>query len=225
MARGAFVLPSPERPRSDPYETDAAEFVNRYESVAFNDIHRSILDLLPQRRSLFLDVGAGSGRDAAALTRLGHRVYAVEPSLPLRAAAQRIHPEPGIAWIDDALPDLLSVKALGVRFDFILLSAVWMHVPPRQRRRAFTSLVQLLGDSGRLAILLRIGPPERERGMYRVSLTEITKFGHEHGLTTARVSGEKDRLGRAEVDWVTVVLDRQARKPGRKSVGRKARSA
>ncbi|SRR6266550_1814954 len=208
MARNALLRSSPLQPEHNPYEADAAAFVKRYESVAFEDVHQSIIDLLPTRRSLFLDIGAGSGRDAAALTRLGHQVYAVEPSSGLRAAAQRIHPEPSIVWIDDALPDLARVKALGLKFDFILLSAVWMHVPPRQRGRAFSSLIQLLGPSSRLAMSLRIGPPDRERLIYRVNVNEVTKLGQEHRLTTTLVAGEKDRLGRAELEWVTVVLDR-----------------
>ncbi len=208
MSRNALIRPSPGWSQRDPYEAQADVFVKRYESVAFEDVHHSILDLLPTRRSLFLDIGAGSGRDAAALTRLGHQVYAVEPSSGLRTAAQRIHPEPSIVWIDDALPDLARVKTLGLKFDFILLSAVWMHVPPRQRRRAFSSLIQLLGSSSRLAISLRIGPPDRERLMYRVNVSEVTQLGQEHGLTTARISEAKDRLGRTELYWVTVVLDR-----------------
>jgi SAM-dependent methyltransferase len=208
MARHALRSPS-GRSQRDPYEAEADAFVKRYESVAFEDVHHSILDLLPTRRSLLLDIGAGSGRDAAALASLGHQMYAVEPSSVLRAAAQRIHPELNIVWIDDALPDLARVKALRLKFDFILLSAVWMHVPPRERKRAFSSLVQLLGDRGRLAISLRIGPPDRERRMYRVSVLEVSELGQEHGLKTVRNAEQTDRLGRAELYWVTVVFERQ----------------
>jgi protein-L-isoaspartate O-methyltransferase len=208
MASHALKPLRPRPSESDPYEADAAAFVRRYESVTFEDVHHSIIDLLPKHPSLVLDVGAGSGRDAAALATLGHGVYAVEPSSALRAAAQRIHREPGIVWVDDALPDLSRLKALAVRFDFILLSAVWMHVRPGERKRAFSSLVLLLGHSGRLAISLRLGPPDLERQMYRVSLTEITRLGREHGLSTVRISEQKDRLGRTDLYWVTVVFDR-----------------
>ena len=209
MARHALMRRLSERSQLDPYEANAAAFVKRYESVTFEDVHHSILDLLPMRRSQFLDVGAGSGRDAAALTRLGHQVHAVEPSSGLRTAAQRIHREPGIVWMDDALPDLARVRALGIRFDFILLSAVWMHVPPRERKRAFSSLVQLLGNRGRLAISLRIGPPDRERRMYRVKVLEVNELGQEHGVKTVRIAEQTDTLGRAELYWVTAVFERQ----------------
>ena len=53
-----------------------------------------------------LDVGAGTGRDAAWLARLGHEVVAVEPSAAMRAEAERRHPAARIRWIDDRLPGL-----------------------------------------------------------------------------------------------------------------------
>ncbi|REN11303.1 class I SAM-dependent methyltransferase, partial [Mycobacterium tuberculosis] len=69
-----------------------------------------------------LDIGAGSGRDAAALAALGHRVVAVEPTPELRAEGMRRHAALPIEWIDDHLPGLHRVQALGVRHDLILLT-------------------------------------------------------------------------------------------------------
>ena len=59
--------------------------------------------------------------------------------------------------MNDALPDLRALRALGRRFDLILLSAVWMHVAPKGRERAFRILSELLGPSGLLVITLRLG--------------------------------------------------------------------
>ena len=51
------------------YETHAAEAAACYESVAAEQINAWLLDLLPKRRAIVLDVGAGSGRDTAWLAR------------------------------------------------------------------------------------------------------------------------------------------------------------
>ena len=59
--------------------------------------------------------------------------------------------------MNDALPDLRALRALGRRFDLVLLSAVWMHVAPKGRERAFRILSELLGPSGLLVITLRLG--------------------------------------------------------------------
>ena len=47
------------------YEQNANQLVAQYESLTFEDVHPSILDLLPASGATILDVGAGSGRDAA----------------------------------------------------------------------------------------------------------------------------------------------------------------
>lgn len=92
-----------------------------------------MLDLFPSRPGAVLDIGAGSGRDAAALAGLGHRVLAVEPTAELRSLGRRIHADRAIEWIDDSLPELRVLRGRDERFDLILLTAVWMHLDSRQR--------------------------------------------------------------------------------------------
>ena len=62
------------------YDRHGSTLVDTYESLDFTATHGWLLDLLPERRGLILDVGAGTGRDAAGLAALGHEVVAVEPS-------------------------------------------------------------------------------------------------------------------------------------------------
>src|SRR5687768_12696850 len=111
------------------YNRKAPALVRRYESLSFEEVHASILDLVPPPPARALDVGAGSGRDAAALADLGLRVFAVEPSAMMRMAAQRRHRDVTVRWLDDQLPHLSRVRRSGLLFDFVLLSAVWMHLP------------------------------------------------------------------------------------------------
>ena len=57
----------------------ASRFCELSESIDFREIHECIIHLLPTPGVMVLDVGAGSGRDAAALAAMGHNVVAVEP--------------------------------------------------------------------------------------------------------------------------------------------------
>ena len=50
---------------------------------------------------------------------------------------------------------LRYLRALGCRFDLILLGAVWMHVAPSGREPAFRIHSEVLGPSGLLVITLR----------------------------------------------------------------------
>jgi SAM-dependent methyltransferase len=106
------------------YDQNISEVSRRYESVAANTVHGWLVDLLPIAPALVLDIGAGTGRDAAWLASRGLEIIAVEPSSAMRAEAQRLHPSPSIRWIPDSLPSLDQVLRLGLSFNLILLSAV-----------------------------------------------------------------------------------------------------
>ena len=71
---------------------NARQLVKQYESLSFEEVHAGILNLLPQPGAVVLDVGSGSGRDAAWFAAHGYDVVAVEPSDAMRAHARALHP-------------------------------------------------------------------------------------------------------------------------------------
>src|SRR5690606_33236915 len=73
------------------YGENAAALADQYESIAFADVHRDVIHLIPAAPARVADIGAGSGRDAAALARMGHAVVAAEPTPELRREGQRRH--------------------------------------------------------------------------------------------------------------------------------------
>lgn len=165
-----------------------------------------MLDLLPDLPAVILDVGSGSGRDAAWLAGKGYEVYAVEPSKPLREIAKALHPSAPVRWIADSLPALVHTVRTGVSFDLILLSAVWMHVRPKHRQRAFRKLINLLNPGGVLAMSIRHGPFNEERGMHPVPDLEIEQLSLGHGAIVHRAIGTADQLGREGVRWTNYGL-------------------
>ena len=106
------------------YQRQPDAFFQRYERVATEEIHGDWLSFLPTTQLLVLDVGAGSGRDAAWFADQNHEVVAVEPTNALRQRAKEHHPSARIQWIDDRLPALEAVHDLEYRFDLILLRGV-----------------------------------------------------------------------------------------------------
>jgi len=188
------------------YDQNAEQLVSQYESLTFEHVHPALLTMLPPPGATILDVGAGSGRDAAWFAAKGYDVVAAEPSEAMRTLARQRHPSPRIHWVTDTLPDLAQVRRLGLSFDLILLSAVWMHVPPTARQRALRKLATLLSPNGRIAISLRIGPPDADRAMYRVTLQELTAMAQQFGLRLVSTDDSPDRLGRPGISWTTAVL-------------------
>lgn len=191
---------------TDWYDAHAPELAATYESIAAQRVHAWLGHLLPAEGGVAMDVGAGTGRDAAWLASRGLQVVAVEPSNAMREQALALHPGANVRWIADALPDLRRVLRLGLSFDLILLSAVWMHVPPSERARAFRKLVALLRPGGLLAITLRVGIPDSSRAMYEVSESEIAKLAASHGAFVETRAEAPDALGRPDVAWVQLAI-------------------
>lgn len=188
------------------YDRAAADLAVQYEAVAFEQVHAAALTVLPPPGGLVLDVGAGSGRDAAWFASQGYEVVAVEPSSGMRSEGRRMHPGNRIRWIDDRLPGLEQVHRLGLAYDLIWISAVWMHISLVDRRRAFRKLITLLQPGGRMVITLRHGPSDPERPMHPVSRAEIEALAIEHGAYIAKAEGAADQLGRSAIAWETVVV-------------------
>lgn len=188
------------------YDRDAREFARAYESVSFEHVHSGILDLIPTHRLSVLDVGAGSGRDAAALASKGHLVTAVEPSQKMRLEAARLHPNIDIEWIDDQLPELFSFEERAAEFHLVLVSAVWMHLNPNQYVMAMQRLSRLMAPSGLLIISLRHGPADKSRKILPVSEQEVVQQALRCGLQLFRRSPATDALGRQEITWTTLVF-------------------
>ena len=164
------------------YTESAAQLLDLYESFAFEDVHRPVLHLIPEPPSDVLDIGAGSGRDAAALAARGHRVVAVEPTAAMREGAARRHRSARITWIDDSLPDLRHIRATGVDFHVVMLSAVWMHLDEAQRRTAMPVVAALTRPGGMVFISLRHGPVPHGRRMFEVGGDETMALARTHAL-------------------------------------------
>ena len=190
------------------YDANAEAAAARYERIAPERLHGWMADLMPAAPAAALDVGAGSGRDAAWLSSRGYEVVAVEPSPGMSAIAQKRHPEPSIRWLADSLPALQRTVETGLAFDLILLSAVWMHVATADRPLAFRRLVDLLEPGGLLVLSLRHGPAEAARAMHPVSADEIRGLARDNSALVERCLADDDHLGRPDLRWTRMAVRR-----------------
>ena len=92
-------------------DSHAEEITVRCETVAGGVA--SLFLFVFKAREKVLDMGAGTGRDAATLLRLGVDVHAAEPSARLRQHALARHPELAGRIFDGALPDRLPAETAG----------------------------------------------------------------------------------------------------------------
>ncbi|ETR76309.1 SAM-dependent methyltransferase [Afipia sp. P52-10] len=193
------------------YAEQADALVGPMDAVRFADLHRPILPLIPAAPCPVLDIGAGTGRDAAAFAAMGHTVVAVEPTAALRRYAMTRHPSPAIAWLDDSLPHLATLLSRGRQFDLVMLTAVWMHLDAAERQAAMPNLARLTATGGRLSITLRHGPVPAGRRMFDVSATETIALAAEAGLQLVlRLDNQPSQFNRTDVTWTRLAFVKPA---------------
>ncbi len=191
------------------YAEEAEELFKRYESIPATDAHRAVLHLIPTMPGAILDIGSGTGRDAAWFAGQGHRVVAVEPTDAMRLPAMALHPSPRIEWLNDSLPDLDLVLARGAKFDLVMLTAVWMHLDGEQRARAMPRLASLLRAGGVMIMKIRHGPVPAGRRMFEVSAEETIELALAQDLQPVlnlRTESSQQENRAADVTWTNLAL-------------------
>jgi SAM-dependent methyltransferase len=195
------------------YAENAAELIERYESLSFACKHEAVLHLLPRTPARVLDIGAGTGADAAWLAAQGHRVVAVEPTPALREHGVQHHASPRIEWVNDALPALERVSGRTRAFELIMLTAVWMHLDEHERRAAMPVVASLLAPGGVLVMALRHGPVPSDRTMFCVSAKETVALAEIEGLRCVLDVSAESKLPanrRAGVTWSRLAFAHKA---------------
>ena len=191
------------------YAEEAEALFEQYESIPAAEAHRAVLHLMPAMPVRVLDIGSGTGRDAAWFASRGHSVVAVEPTVAMRVPAMALHPSPRIDWLDDSLPDLAAVRARRETFDLVMLTAVWMHLDETQRRQAMPNLAALMRPGATVIMKIRRGPVPPGRRMFEVSAEETIALAGNEGLrpvlnVRSESSQEKNRA--AGVSWINLAF-------------------
>lgn len=196
------------------YTGHAAEIARRYESVA-SPVERYFAQAFTPGARV-LDVGCGSGRDAARLLASGYDAYGIEPVEALRLAAVAVHPELAGRIGEGGLPR--TGDAFGGEFDGILCSAVLMHVPDTDLLDAALAIRRLLKPGGRLLLsipasrgdLLSGDRDANGRLFAPYSADEVSLLLERLGFVLISRWESDDVLGRSGTSWTTLLLERRS---------------
>jgi SAM-dependent methyltransferase len=191
------------------YADEAEDLLKRYEGIPAADAHRAVRHLIPAGPSRVLDIGSGTGRDAAWFASMGHRVVAVEPTDAMRLPAMALHPSPQIEWLNDSLPELALVRRRGERFDLVMLTAVFMHLDAQQRQRAMPNLAALVREGGTVIMKIRHGPVPAGRRMFEITpeeTIELARMQDLHPVLNLRTQSSLEQNRAAGVDWTSLAF-------------------
>jgi SAM-dependent methyltransferase len=200
---------------SDPtlayYEHNAGAITTGYETVDLSATLQGITKhLAPGAR--VLELGAGSGRDAAWLLARGFDVIALDGSQAMAEHAAKLHPELAGRIVVHRLPAALPVDDSSV--DAVVSLATLMHLPEADLPGVLGECRRVLRPAGRSAISVPIQRPgvdangrdERGRRFTVLAAERWTAFLREAGFSPVDEWQNADALGRAGIRWLTVVV-------------------
>jgi SAM-dependent methyltransferase len=218
----ATTLAPYDNPGVDPrtaayYDAHAPDIAARYEGVASPVARFFPAAFVAGCR--VLDVGAGSGRDMAALSAAGYEAFGVEPIAGLRGAAIQAHPELAGRIAAGSLPQLGD--PFGGAFDGVLCSAVLMHLPESDLFDAALALRRVLRPNGRLLLSLPearvdVGADHRDAQgrLFQPYTADYLQLLFERlGFQQIGKWVTDDALQRAGNSWFTLLLELRAGGP------------
>ncbi|MDK9790001.1 bifunctional 2-polyprenyl-6-hydroxyphenol methylase/3-demethylubiquinol 3-O-methyltransferase UbiG [Vibrio sp. D431a] len=195
------------------YSENSEKLNQQYNSVTFENVHSQWMEYWPKATNEnkvihVLDVGAGTGRDAAWYASAGCKVTAVEPVKEMLEHGCLNTEGLDVDWVCSSLPDLNGVPKSAGGYNFVVLSAVWMHLNKSERRCSLKVISELLTEGGLLIVSLRHGGFDDGRVSYDLSVEELEELCSEVGLIAKVSTSAEDRLGRGGVFWETVVIEK-----------------
>lgn len=194
----------------DGYVEDASFLIPSFEAIPSSDLLANVVDFIPDYNCRVIDIGAGTGRDAAWLASQGLNVSAIEPVSEFRQAGKSLHPSALIEWFNDSLPSLSLITQLNEKYELALLISVWQHVPESEKITSLTNIHSILNENGRLIISVRNGPGSINRKCYATSaeetITQAQQCGFKLIFSCNALSAQKGNI-KSKVTWTWLVFN------------------
>jgi SAM-dependent methyltransferase len=139
------------------YDAHAREMSARYETANLSHLHGLLLRHLPGKGASILELGCGSGRDAAFLHANGYEVTAVDASAGMVAEVTRIHPELSGRVSCAAIPFPSDSPLLRRTFDAVVSIGMFMHLPDAGLSDTVLQIRRMLRPGGVLFVDVSVG--------------------------------------------------------------------
>lgn len=195
------------------YEKNATELSARFESAQLDSFHLAFSQFIAPGAKV-LEIGCGSGRDAARVHAAGYDVQAIDGCEKLLEEAIRLHPELSGRLHCVCLP--ADLPYADGEFAGFFSVACLMHFSPKQVRTIFVQLHRVLSPKGRGLVSLPArrgdinadGIDEHGRVFNVLPIEEWLELFKECGFSGSPGQEEPDSHGREGISWVSFFLEK-----------------
>ena len=196
----------------DHYDLNARELSDFYEDDTARVLpyFARAVQKFSQAEKYALDIGCGSGRDAAWLAERGWSVVASDGSAGMLDEARSRHPQANVQWSHDIAPGLPGLTGQRGRFHVVLMAAFIFHLDKKSRRSLYEVVAPLLAPDALVYFAVRHGPPLEGRTVYEVDFDELRAWGAENNMEAISHGFKKDQRDPDTVKWEHVTLWRGA---------------
>lgn len=195
------------------YNANAAQLSDRYESTSLDAFHLALQSHIA-RGGRILELGCGSGRDAARAIAAGFDVAAIDGSPALLEEAGRLHPELSGRLFYLQLPARLPFSD-GDFAGFFSIACL-MHFSVSEVVAILDELNRVVEAGGKGIISVpssrsdidNNGVDEHGRVFNVMAASAWQEIFSRCGFTSEAGAEESDSLGRPGVSWVSFVLEK-----------------
>ena len=193
------------------YDQNAADFCDKHDAVRLDPFHKAIRENL-KKGSKLLEIGCGSGRDAARALEDGYDVIALDGSKGLLAEIPKRHPELKDRLVFGIMPCKLEFP--DGYFDGFYSVACLMHLYEKDLLPTLVELYRLTKKGGKGLVSIPStrndvnddGVDDKGRTMNLMPIDVWTKHFEDAGFSVTHGEEEPDKLGRPGVFWLTFTL-------------------
>ena len=195
------------------YQKNGENIAERYESADVSNLHK-VLNASFKLPANLLELGCGSGRDAAFMTKQGFNVIAVDGSAMMIESALNYHPELSGCLHTIRLPDGLS-GSFG-KFDGVFSIAALMHFSRPQIETIIKQVNSLLVSKGNFFFSVPIQRDDIQKNEFDAKgrrFTTMTKaqwleICRKYGFEPIRSGTTEDGLGRKGIAWMNCLTEK-----------------
>ncbi len=196
------------------YDKNAADFCDKHDAIRLDPFHKEVRANLPVGAKL-LEIGCGSGRDAARALADGYDVIALDGSKGLLAEIPKRHPELKDRLVFGIMP--CKIEFSDEYFDGFYSVACLMHLYEKDLLPTMLELNRVTKKGGKGLVSIPStrndvnddGVDDKGRTMNLMPLDVWAKHFEEAGFSVTHGEEEPDKLDRPGVFWVTFVLTKK----------------